>query len=130
MKLYEYIFVFLTGNFLYSMTEILYRGYTHWSMTLLGGICLAGIYFIKLKFTDLNYFIRLWLEALWITCSEFLCGVTVNIILKWNVWDYSNIWGNLFGQTCILYTILWYLICIPSDFICGRIYKRFNSSII
>lgn len=35
---YEYGIMFLLGCFIYSLLEIAARGYTHWTMTLLGGI--------------------------------------------------------------------------------------------
>lgn len=38
---YEYGIMFLLGCFIYSLLEIAARGYTHWTMTLLGGISAA-----------------------------------------------------------------------------------------
>ena len=32
-------FLFLIGGALYYVIEILWRGYSHWSMFILGGIC-------------------------------------------------------------------------------------------
>ena len=34
-------------------------------------------------------------------------------LLGLDVWDYSDEQGNLFGQVCPLYAILWFLLCIP-----------------
>ena len=34
----------------------------------------------------------------------------VNIILGWNVWDYSNLPGNLLGQICPQFTVLWFFL--------------------
>ena len=42
----------LTGGFLYCLVEILYRGYTHISMFLLGGICFLCIGGIRRTFRD------------------------------------------------------------------------------
>ena len=36
--------VFLGGGIIYSLVEVVYRGFTHWSMTLTGGICLLIMY--------------------------------------------------------------------------------------
>ena len=38
-KLSEYLFMGALGGTLYYMIEIIFRGYSHWSMFLLGGIC-------------------------------------------------------------------------------------------
>ena len=40
-------------------------------------------------------------------------GVVCNLALGWRVWDYSLLWGNLWGQICPLYSSLWFLLCIP-----------------
>ena len=36
-----------------------------------------------------------------------------NLALGWRVWDYSLLWGNLWGQICPLSSSLWFLLCIP-----------------
>ena len=46
------------------------------------------------------------------TILEFITGIIVNIILKWNIWDYSNMFGNILGQICPLFTILWFFVSI------------------
>lgn len=45
-----------------------------------------------------------------ITILEFVCGCIVNIWLGWNVWDYSNMPLNLFGQICLPFTALWFFL--------------------
>jgi uncharacterized membrane protein len=127
MKLYEYLFVFLVGGFAYSLTEILYRGETHWTMLITGGVVMMGLYFIRVKFSDYNIFMRLWFGTIWIIFVEFTVGLLVNIILGWNVWDYSDIWGNIMGQVCIVYGLLWYGICIPAEILNKSIYNRFHN---
>ena len=39
--------------------------------------------------------------------------LALNIWLELGVWDYSAQWGNLWGQICPLYTILWCLLAGP-----------------
>ena len=48
--------------------------------------------------------------AIIITLLELIVGTIVNIILGWNVWDYSNLPGNLWGQTCPQFTVLWFFL--------------------
>ena len=40
-------FIFVTGAIGYCTLEILWRGYTHPSMGIAGGLCLIGIYYIS-----------------------------------------------------------------------------------
>jgi uncharacterized membrane protein len=48
-----------------------------------------------------------------ITAVEFAVGAVVNLWWGMEVWDYSSLFGNLFGQICPLYSFLWFLLCIP-----------------
>ena len=40
-------FIFIAGALGYCLLEILWRGYTHPSMGIAGGLCLIGIYYIS-----------------------------------------------------------------------------------
>ena len=46
------------------------------------------------------------------TVLEFITGLVVNVILRWDVWDYSNLPGNIMGQICPQFMILWALIVV------------------
>lgn len=37
--LIKYLILFLIGGFVYISIELLWRGHTHWSMFILGGVC-------------------------------------------------------------------------------------------
>lgn len=117
-------FVFLTGCFVYSLLEVSSRGFTHWTMTLTGGIILTILYEM---FTHLKK-VPLWqkciLGSLIITAAEFTVGVTVNIIFGWNVWNYSDMPLNILGQICLPFTVLWFFLCIPAAFVCNAIQNR------
>ena len=41
------------------------------------------------------------------TTAEFFTGCLVNLHLGWNIWDYSDNWGNILGQICPAYTLAW-----------------------
>ena len=43
--------VFLTGCFVYSLLEIASRGFTHWTMTLTGGLILTILYEMHVRLT-------------------------------------------------------------------------------
>ena len=110
--------LFFTGGTLYFLIEILWRGYSHISMFLCGGFCLVGIYLINHICRNTGCVIRWALGAMFITISEFWCGVAVNLVLHLDVWDYSALPFNLLGQVCLPFTMIWFLLCIPADLLC------------
>lgn len=105
--------LFLIGCSGYSFIEVLWRKYTHWTMSLTGGICFVLLHRLFEGCGRLGLWKKCVLGAVSITGVEFAVGCVVNRILKWNVWDYSKMRGNLLGQVCPLYSILWSLLCIP-----------------
>ena len=46
--------------------------------------------------------------------------------MGWNVWDYSDMPLNLYGQICLPFTGLWFLLCIPAFGICRIAERRFH----
>ena len=111
--------LFLIGGWIYYYIEIMWRGYSHWTMAVVGGICFVVI-------GGLNNYIpwgmALWKQAsigaLFVTAMELVVGIPLNIMLGMHVWDYSNVPFNLLGQICLPFTILWFflsLLCIFVD---------------
>ena len=88
MKTAECSISFLMGFFIYSMIEIIDRGYTHWTMGLTGGTALMILYLINSS-SGITLLKSCMIGAVFITATEFLVGVVVNMVFKWNVWDYS-----------------------------------------
>ena len=113
----EYLSVYLIGAGLYAGIELLWRGWTHWSMLLCGGLCFTLMYVTAA--TALPFAIKCLLSAFAISSVEFLTGCLVNMILKWDVWDYSGYAGNILGQVCPLYSLYWLLLTIPGLFLCS-----------
>lgn len=110
----EYVCVFLAGGAVYGCLELMWRGYTHWSMTLAGGLCLLLIHFLNMRLGSWNFFLRCVLFSFVITAVEFSVGVAVNILLGLDVWDYSSLPGNVLGQICPAFTLLWFVISVPA----------------
>ncbi|MBQ9977902.1 MAG: hypothetical protein IJP21_04860 [Clostridia bacterium] len=106
------VILFGIGAFSYGLIEILWRGHTHWSMLIAGGICLVLFSGIgkTMKKSPLLY--RCMLGGIAVTAVEFVFGVIFNLILRKNIWDYSKIPFNLGGQVCLLYTVLWSFLSI------------------
>ncbi len=123
-KIGEYLSVFAIGGGGYSLLEIMWRGYTHWSMTITGGVCFMLIYLTDSKFNHEPLWKRCFLGSLLITMAELIVGFVVNILLEWDVWDYSKQFLNIRGQICALYSTLWFFLCIPAIYLCGLIKKK------
>ncbi len=123
-RLAENAYLLLLGGVLYSWLEILYRGHTHWSMAICGGVCAAAIYRINERYQSRSSAWRALVGALIITCAEFVTGCVVNLWLGLGVWDYSRLPFNLLGQVCLSYSLVWFLLCLPVGFLFGVIRRR------
>lgn len=126
-KISSSVLVFLTGCFVYSLIEITARGFTHWTMTLTGGVILVVLYKMQTNIKDISLWKKCIIGSLVITSFEFTVGVIVNIIMHWHVWDYSDMPMNLLGQICLPFTGLWFLICIPAFYVCKIINNRLEN---
>lgn len=126
-KTTEFLTVFLIGGAAYSIMEILWRGYTHWSMTLTGGVCFCILYALHSAKPPLPLFFRCALGCLTITGIEFLVGCTVNLWLGWQVWDYSGVPLNLLGQICPIYTLIWLALSFVSVPICRGLKRKISA---
>ncbi len=104
----------LAGGFLYCLLEILFRGYTHVSMFILGGLCFVGIGLVRRRYADGPLAKKLLLSGGTVTLLELVCGMIVNVALGLSVWDYTDMPLNLFGQVCVPYTALWCLLSVPA----------------
>ena len=104
------LMIFSVGGVSYGLIEVIWRGFTHWSMLLAGGFSLLGLSYISEKFKKAGCFIKAILGGLLITFIEFTFGVVFNIILRKNVWDYSRMPLNLFGQICAVYSAFWVIL--------------------
>ncbi len=98
----------MVGGVIYIGIELLWRGYSHWTMFVLGGLCFMFLGWIN---EVIPWNMLLWLQGLIgtaiITGLEFITGCIVNLWLGWGVWDYSNVPFNVLGQICPLYMLFW-----------------------
>lgn len=119
-KLAEYGFLWLLGGSLYYSFEMIFRGFSHWTMFVLGGICMV---FFAFQGRAMH-----WREALWkqvirctifVTACEFITGLIVNKWLNMAVWDYSDQPFHLFGQICLPFAIIFSGLCAAGILVCG-----------
>ena len=120
-RLMEYGSLWFVGGSIYYALERIFRGFSHWSMFILGGICMVFFAF-QGQASD-------WTEALWkqmIRCTifivscEFITGLVVNKWLRWAVWDYSEQPFDLFGQICLPFAFLFAALSV-----CGIVFSGY-----
>ena len=103
--------LFLVGGFIYAGIEIGMRGFTHWSMFIVGGLCFVIIGLLNECYTwDIPLLLQMLYGAFVITALELISGYILNIKLGWNIWDYSDRPFNFYGQICLLNSCLWFLL--------------------
>ncbi len=112
-RIAEAAIVYTIGSLGYCLIEVLWRGYTHWSMAITGGICFFLLYQINARFAHRPLLWRCLAGAVTVTAVEFVVGCVVNLMLGWAVWDYSQMPMQLLGQVCLPFFLLWFLLCIP-----------------
>lgn len=99
------------GGLLYVLIEYLWRGYSHWTMFIVGGLAFWMIGYIN-EYIDWNMPLckQMAIGSLIVTCLEFISGFLINIVLGWQVWDYSNLPFNILGQICLPFSTIWFFI--------------------
>ena len=110
--------LFYLGGCAYLAMELLWRGRSHGSMFLAGGICFILLGLLNQARPRLPLLPRLLTGAMIITMVELAVGMTVN--RQYGVWDYRGQWGNFCGQICPAFTALW----IPVSALAMIVYDR------
>lgn len=113
-KIYQvekHVILFAIGGMAYFFLEVLVRGYSHYTMFLCGGACFlcCGLLNENVKI-KMSFVSQMVLSSLIITALEFTTGLIVNVWLKMDIWDYSNLPYNFMGQICLFYSFLWFLV--------------------
>ena len=104
------LILLIIGGSAYYGIEVLARGFSHWTMFLVGGICFILIGAINEITPKMPIIRQMFLSAIIITMIEFVSGCILNLWLGWNIWDYSDEFGNIFGQICVKHSIYWFLL--------------------
>ena len=120
--------IFIIFGLMYVTIELLYRGHTHYSMFVVGGICGVLIGLINDNTPDMPLLPQCVLGAVIITIIELLPGLFLNVYLGLNVWDYSNQPFNFMGQICPQFCIIWCILSILviriDDWLKEKVLKR------
>ena len=106
----KYLILLVIGGTAYYGIEVLARGFSHWTMFLVGGICFILIGIINEVTPKMSLIQQMLLSAAIITAVEFISGCVLNLWLGLDIWDYSENLGNILGQICPKHTIYWFLL--------------------
>ena len=109
-KIKKSALLFTIGGVGYGIIELMWRGHTHPTMILAGGICFLAFSEISLKFKTKPLLFKALLSAIAVTAVELVFGIIFNVIFKMHVWDYSTQPFNLFGQICLKFSFAWLLL--------------------
>ena len=110
-KLLKYYTLGTLGGVIYVFIELMRRGYSHWSMFLLGGICFIALGLInEIIPWEMPLTAQMLVGCVIITALEFITGCIVNLWLGWDVWNYSDLPYNLLGQISVVSSVGWYFL--------------------
>lgn len=99
---------FLIGE-VYMTMEGFYKGWTHISMLFVGGLCGTVIGLLN-QMTNLKVWQQTIIGTPIALLIEFISGLFLNCYLHLNIWDYSNLPFNLYGQVCPQFALIWFII--------------------
>lgn len=109
----KYLYLFWFGGSFYITLETIWRGYSHWSMGILAGIVFIIIGLLnEIWGWETGLIKQALVGSIIATIAEFITGCIVNLWLGWNIWDYSDMPGNILGQVCPQFFLLWIAISL------------------
>ncbi len=117
MKLWKDSVIFYLGGMAYMGLELLWRGWTHGSMFLLGGLCFWLIGNMDRMFPRMPLVMQAVAGGLTVSALELIFGLYLNVYLGLEVWDYSSQPFSLWGQVCPGYFFLWVLVSFGAVFL-------------
>jgi uncharacterized membrane protein len=121
MSIWKRGLIFLTGGAVYFGLELLWRGRSHVSMFAAGGLCLLLVGHLGEVKPRLPLPLRVILGTGIITVVELGMGLLVN--RSYRVWDYRGLPGNLWGQICPQFMILW----LPLSWLAIWVYEKMKN---
>ena len=108
MKYWKQAVLFYLGGMSYTGVELLWRGWSHGSMFLLGGLCFLALGWMGKRFS--SRIAAGVAGATTVTALELGCGLVVN--RQFQIWDYRQMPLNFHGQICLPFCLLWLPLCL------------------
>lgn len=121
-KISKFLFLWSVGGCIYYNFELIFRGFSHWTMFGLGGICFLFIYIqgYLLKWSD-SLVIQVLRCVIFVTAMEFISGIVLNKWLDLGIWDYGRMPFQLYGQICLPFVIIFSGLCAIGIILSGYI---------
>lgn len=114
----KYFTLFLIGGISYYFIEIAYRGYSHFSMVIVGGLCFILIGSInEFSNKEIPLLLQMLISVLIVDIVELVSGIIINRVLLLNVWDYSRLRFNFLGQISLNSSITWFFLSLLAIYI-------------
>lgn len=127
MKTWRKCVLFYLGGSAYMGLELLWRGRSHGSMFLAGGLCFLLIGQLGQVRPRLPVPLRALVGAGIVTMVELGAGLLFN--RGYQVWDYRDQPLNFHGQICPLFTILWIPVSLAAIWLYGLLDLRLEKKI-
>ncbi len=118
MRFLKKCILFYLGGGVYMTLEFLWRGRSHYSMFLLGGLCFLLMGKLSKLLRKVSLSLQLLASSAMITSLELITGLLVN--RNYAVWDYRNMPYNFLGHICLPFSLLW----IPISLLGMLLYDR------
>lgn len=122
MKIWKKPALFTLGGLGYVGLELLWRGWSHYSMFLAGGSCFLLLGGLNRAEPKLPMAARTVAGAGVITTVELAAGLLFN--RDYQVWDYRNLPLNFHGQICLPFSLLWLPVSAGALALYDRLDKR------
>ena len=113
-RLLQVAFIFALSGTIYVCMEMLFRGYSHWSMWVLAGICGVIIALVNngiFLSSKTPFELQVAFCSACCVAGEYIAGLIVN--QDFQVWDYREMIGTFAGgQLNVFFIMAWIIICI------------------
>ena len=122
MRIWRKAILFYLGGCVYMGLELLWRGWSHGSMFLAGGICFLLIGRLGELEPTLPLPGRMAVGAGIITMVELAAGLLFN--RDYGVWDYRDQPWNFMGQICPVFSLLWFPVALAAIVLYDRVNRK------
>ena len=110
MKILKHTILFYIGGMAYMFLEFAWRGRSHGTMFILGGLCFLVLGKLARWLPVKNLAIKGLAGTAAVTALELATGLAVN--RDYQIWDYRKMPFQFQGQICLPYSLLWIPVCL------------------
>ena len=123
MRICKQWVLFYIGGTIYMLIEFAWRGRSHGTMFLLGGLCFLVVGHLSQRLGRVPLAAQLLIFAAAITALELAAGLIFN--RDHAIWDYRNRGYDYHGQICLNYSLFW----IPISLLARELFRFFDGRI-